>query len=254
MKEFKNQAVAYAQVKRDGHQLIVTKIDGVVQALSRNGTDLTEKIKSFGWASSLWSMPDGSKVIGELFVKGRPASAVKTALNGLVGPLLFEVFEVSSLKADASLEEVEQWCFKNKLTFVKFLTIPGIPYDWMFCPEHLEEDQEGWVFKNGNGWEAYKWKPVRTLDLKCVGYVDGNGKNIGLVGSIIGATCDGVVRANAGGISDSERIEVSFNKHEYLGRIFEVAYQYIGAGGRLRHPRFIRWRDDKDTADAMPET
>jgi len=31
--------------------------------------------------------------------------------------------------------------------------------------------------------------------------------------------------------------------------VMEVSYQYVGDKGRLRHPNFVRWREDKPAAE-----
>ena len=46
-------------------------------------------------------------------------------------------------------------------------------------------------------------------------------------------------------MSDAIRLDVSEDRGAYLGKVIEVRYQYIGDKGRLRHPNFVRWRDDK---------
>jgi ATP-dependent DNA ligase len=45
------------------------------------------------------------------------------------------------------------------------------------------------------------------------------------------------------GMPDEQRLDIDEKKD--LGRVVEVEYQDVGNGGRLIHPRFVRWRDDK---------
>lgn len=35
------------------------------------------------------------------------------------------------------------------------------------------------------------------------------------------------------------------NRPGYKGAVCEVEYQDVASKGRLQHPRFVRWRDDK---------
>jgi ATP-dependent DNA ligase len=117
-------------------------------------------------------------------------------------------------------------------------------------------DAEGVVLKVGHreGW--FKVKEVRTADLVCTGVKPGraDGKFIGEAGSVEGSAWrEGHLVALGwfSGMCDGEREDIDGS---CVGRVFEVEYQYVGAGGRMRHPRFVRWRDDKPAAEcAVPE-
>jgi hypothetical protein len=134
-------------------------------------------------------------------------------------------------------------------------------------------DVEGLVLKEKHfgGW--WKYKTTKTIDVICTGLEEGTGANIGGVGALVGSvwkdqqvcpTCDAdqtnlrgtcpvcrmplatkrklVVVANVSGMTQDIRDNVG---DDDVGRVFEVEYQYLGAGEKLRHPRFLRWREDK---------
>jgi ATP-dependent DNA ligase len=87
-----------------------------------------------------------------------------------------------------------------------------------------------------------KVKPKLTLDLVCTGLLPGVGKYWGKVGSIRVATREGIELARVSGMSDEIRDSIRLSD---IGRVCEVAYERLGSQGRLRHPRFVMWRDDK---------
>ena len=49
----------------------------------------------------------------------------------------------------------------------------------------------------------------------------------------------------------SDRIRWDIDEDKDIGRIVEVEYQRVTRLGKLRHPRFKRWRDDKNHANKI---
>lgn len=129
--------------------------------------------------------------------------------------------------------------------------------------------------KKSTGW--LKIKPEETEDLPIVGFFNGEAgtKYEKMTGGLIFRRANGVHVRVGGGYSDSERAElwedwchdarilgidpnVGF-KHGYeldpamttsgdfdlLGRLGEIEYHEETPDGSLRHPRFVRFRDDK---------
>ncbi len=91
-------------------------------------------------------------------------------------------------------------------------------------------------------------KKMVTEDLTCIGFREGQGKYRSTLGALIGFTKEGVEVDVGGGLSDDERAQIWFNQNLYLGRVFEAEARAKFASGSLRHPNFIRWRDDKSTS------
>jgi ATP-dependent DNA ligase len=52
-------------------------------------------------------------------------------------------------------------------------------------------------------------------------------------------------------MTDDQRRYISANSESLIGKVVEVAYQSIGAQGRLRHPAFVGIREDKLAVDCM---
>jgi ATP-dependent DNA ligase len=53
------------------------------------------------------------------------------------------------------------------------------------------------------------------------------------------------------GFSDEVRDDITINHEKYIGRVLEVKAQARFASGALQNPRFIQWRDDKNTEDCV---
>lgn len=214
----------YCHLKLDGHMLMLEPC----YAFTRQYIDIKDKLAFM----QLPQVPEGFIVHGELWAPGYKASSVKTLINAESTELQFTPWAVEGLPAHLPLEDVNSWCASHGFDFA--------PY-WYEEPAELPPNAEGYVFKNGNMLDFRKWKPVLTCDCVVTALVPGKGKFSGMVGSLECTIEDRVV-ANVSGMTDDER--TAMGPH-CVGQVVEIAYQYVGSKGRLRHPRFIRFRDDK---------
>lgn len=107
-----------------------------------------------------------------------------------------------------------------------------------------------WVAGAGKGGEQIKVKDHLSLDLKCVGLVEGKGKFEGMVGAIKVAYNGQVIHVGGGKMSTLDREVVWHDPALIVGRIVEVHALASSQHGLLREPRFIRIRHDKTEPDA----
>jgi hypothetical protein len=246
MKKWKGEHTSYAQIKLDGHYLQVTKLDsGRVVFTSKQGTEL-----KLDFVPSLLNvcigLKPGQTCLGELWYEGKPASYIKTAIKVHDRKLRFTAFALTHLPDD-TLETMHMICIKLGIEMAPWYGPAQCCLSsclGVFDPTSLPDMQhEGFVMKDGVWTNWMKHKPFDTIDLIVHSTVNGKGKHIGLVGSLVCMTSEGYIIANAGGFTDEERIYLS---DDDIGRVVEVKYQLVGSKGKLRHPTFVRFRDDKN--------
>lgn len=138
---------------------------------------------------------------------------------------------------------------------------------------------EGYIIKEARGSRWWKFKLEHTMDLVVIGTTDARegvtGKYLGLVGALVVGRVVGVTPIGApildsqepaditldyadlnktlwirevariSGMDDEQREQMSAERDDLIGRVCEVKAQAKGGKFRLRHPRFIRWREDK---------
>lgn len=200
---------------------------------------------------------------GELHVKGGTSSQVKTALvkyrNGKEDHGLdFTGFRVigSPYLPDQHLVMVR--CMGIPIPEV--LKAPDgsdyWPHEGLDTAKLMAEARtrkfEGWVIKEKSVsilW--WKLKLEETVDLVVTGFRPGRGKYTGKVGAILGSIhSDGKLTemAAVSGMDDTLRFSIT---EADMGRVMEVEFQCWASKGRLRHPRFKRWRDDKPAEECV---
>jgi DNA ligase-1 len=118
----------------------------------------------------------------------------------------------------------------------------------------IQRNVEGfWKAGVDNHGDILKLKDVISVDLECVGVVEGEGKFRGMVGALEVMWKGECVQVSGGKLTDKERIQFwEHRRHGGCGsivtKIVEVHALSITPDGNLREPRYQRIRDDKTEA------
>ena len=136
--------------------------------------------------------------------------------------------------------------------------------DWQDCMENaVKAGFEGIVIKSTlkhyyDKAALLKCKKFETVDCVIIDFQQGRGKYENTIGALIVGYYDKdndkfvrVANVNCG--TDTERDEVNNNRDKYLHSVVEVKCQEI-TGKSLRHPVFVRFRDDKDYTMCTKDT
>lgn len=91
------------------------------------------------------------------------------------------------------------------------------------------------------GFKLYKVKNIITYDVEIIDIIEGTKKNTGKLGAFVVQLDKARFRVGTG-LTDKERKEY-FTK-DMIGKIIEVSGMELTTLGKLRHPRFIRLRED----------
>lgn len=130
------------------------------------------------------------------------------------------------------------------------------PEEFMRYYNHfLDQGYEGAMVKDPMGHYRFKkhkdWikiKPAEDLDLRVESLVQGEGKYAGMLGAAIVKYKGKRVRVGSG-FSDEQRQQFWASPNSIKGKIIEVQFHEETPDGSLRHPRFVRIREDKTQPD-----
>lgn len=155
-----------------------------------------------------------------------------------------------------------KYTFDNEESLLYLGNVYSDPSQYLDLYDEITEKKiEGAILKNtkclyvpgkrpAKHW--YKAKRERSFDVVVLGYTEGQGKYEGQIGAIEFGAYDkdgSLVRiGKCSGLTDEERRDITNNKDEYLGRVFEVKSNDMVGSGEYRsprHPNFLHWREDK---------
>lgn len=260
-KDWRGEAFSWAEVKYDGWRMtLFVDHDGSRRLVGRKPEiDRLDDVSALT-REKMMRVPVGTVLDGELFVPGEKATFVPSALKTGDDRMVFAPFAVPYFGGQDVRRAGRYFVHEAiaRMGFQSPTVLNDIPRSCR--PETLqrlarEMNAEGFVLKQEHyrGW--YRVKRSYTVDLIVCGWTPGKGKHEGRIGSVDATTWehfsagDGASVATVGGISDELR-ERSFDD-TWRGRVIEVEYDEVGAGGRLKFARFVRFRDDKPREECV---
>lgn len=111
------------------------------------------------------------------------------------------------------------------------------------------------MWSSGTSRDIIKLKNEFSIELKIVGFTEGNGKNADTFGAIQMESADGLLKVDVSGFTDEIRKKISDNREQYLGTIMEVTANGITKTTdtiySLFLPRFKDFRPDRNEADDL---
>lgn len=269
----------YVDTKLDGFRCIAIKNNGEVRFFSRNGH---EKDTHPTLKRVLESAPIDNVVLdGETL----SADGKFETTSSIVGSrknvkddsgIVYHLFDMMSLdewnarkcsrpyveRMKQVADTVTRIDHKN-VVHVKGKTINSPRELIQFYRESLDAGLEGIMVKDLNSEYIFdrsdailKLKPTTTHEGVVTGWYGGRDgtKREGEFGGFTFTLTNGVVTKVGSGFSDVQRAEIAMNGIDhYVGKIAEVEGQFLTDDGKIRFPRFKRWRDVNDVDKSIVE-
>ena len=274
----------YASFKLDGIRCIFKDGEMLSRSLKQiPNKQLQEKYKVLKELSKTMGIIDGELYSPELTFQEITHFVMKQDLKDEVLPdsLKFYVFDVDLGEETSFRERVSNYYTFHSIPIVQCVE-QHIIYNesevtGMF-EKALREGYEGLILKDMNGYYKYgratvkqglmyKLKPFNTYDLVVTDVLERfentNESTLNELGyKHKSRTVDGVIptgiaacfvvkyndldmKVSLTGIEEFRR-EIWENKESYIGRVIEVKGMEVGSKDVLRHPTFVRFRDDKN--------
>lgn len=263
--------------KLDGFWLQVHVGEGnIVTAWTRQGAVVTERLPAHvrQWAG----MQPGTRIVGELCLfdsNGHPGSShdvhslmrrtSKDPTAAGTEPLSFIAFDcIESEGKDITMYGLTErrWHLKAAVTRLPIggstaVIDQGTASDEAYT-SLVARGYEGCILKDpdaayapgSRGAGVWKVKHKATIDALVMDFKAGEDGYEGMLGSIQFGQLDSeagcIVQRGyvSSGLTFDQRREIWANRDDYVGRVLEIGHMGCQAGG-FRHPRFLRWRDDK---------
>jgi DNA ligase-1 len=278
----------YSQLKSDGSFTNINIYpDSEVELMTRNGNvypveDFSEIINEFQSKT-----PVGFQFHGELLVYKDGELMERAEGNGVLNKIqqgksklpagytvkfvAWDMIPITEAKPKGKytipyrerLTQLESLSFAGAVEVVETRVVHTIREAYEHYQEQLALGLEGTILKDPDAiWEdttsrkQVKFKLDVLVELECVGFNAGKGKNAKTFGSAMLRSSDGLLTVNCSGFKDKDRQFISDNREDYINTIWTVkanAMTKVRKDGTrsLFLPQYVEVRTDKDEADSM---
>lgn len=242
----------YVSTKYDGHYCQIHKKGEEVKFFTSGGKEFTHeliadklsKIKNMDFVLECEYIADST---GKHGMRGKAAklTTYRTNFNKGIANVglgtskdVFKIFDIISYHPFKNRWELLQDIIQPAIKDIEQLDIVTHygPYNWTACVlmkrDKIDAGYEGVVLKSPTHMyqpgkrvnTAIKLKSKPTADLKCIGVNEGEGKYVGMIGSLILLGDDGKIVSVGSGLDDHMR---SFKEEYYIGKTIEIGYESI---------------------------
>jgi len=268
---------ALVQVKADGMFQAVTVDQGQVTFTARSGEErefphLETKFKNF---------KDGV-YIGELLVQGL---SNRSESNGVINSLESKEKVYIQLWDYVTLDEYSRGKDKkNKTTYNQRFTdlidyvvedsnikiiethsINNLQEALEYTSKWMNQGLEGAILKDQNNIFIDHTSPTQLklkleidAEVRVTGFLEGTPgtKREKTFGSITFENDEGTIKGSTSGFTDKQLEDFNSRRNELIGKVYTVQFNDITKGRNnnfyaLSHPRFVEFREDKDTTDTL---
>ncbi len=281
---FLQNGEVFAEEKFDGSRFGLELTENGWVALSRNGIDRADNIPYI--IEALPDVPVGTVFDGEIVHIHEPREKRWELARSVMGT---KGYNPSAKPAHYVIFDI-QWYGDMDMQLLPYLKRKARIYDilsgfsegdtvhytdsGLAVPKHTADIESMWnyvveeqggegimlkdnrVAKYGKDW--IKVKKEDTVDAFILGATPGKGKYEGMIGALELAVMSNDMIFPIGkcsGMTDAERREMTnlALEHKLKNRVCEVKYNEVTKNKQLRHPRFIRWREDKTPEQCLLE-
>jgi hypothetical protein len=237
----------------------IVKGNNKTDVLTKNDKNIIGKIINIPhFAKMTWDLPNHTILFGELYCPGVKATSVPTLLNDCSDKLIITVFaaplfateNLVNTNLDTVMKHLNHYCINTSHTILlaNCETI-STKFKERLLDEAVDKKWEGWVLKQAHmtGW--FKLKPTKTVDAFVLSTTKSfESTYYGGLKSIHVAVYNGNKVHDLGYVGSGFDVEYrqTVNRESLIDKVAEIKYDSLAANGKLRFPRFVRWRDDKD--------
>jgi hypothetical protein len=268
-KDYNHRApVRWIQDKADGIRILLRK-GGTIDAYTRNGlTDFWPLLCDIEpIAQRVQKLPDWTCLDCELHLPGDFASNVITHAKAANPDLLLTPFAMPwsggvdwrSAELPGVVKVLQDWGWSPVDTHAIVNgddeTGPFVLSEESVAElkrDAAERKLEGYIVKLAHYASWWKIKPNKTIDAVVTGYkISDSDSFAGGLKAIVVSVWDGANWKEIASVGSGFEAEfrMSCDPKSLVGRVCEVSYDSLAGQGKLKFPRFERWREDKSQTE-----